>query len=763
LAQAIKEVAMATEKNQTPDATAPLALDSMAELKFAPDTALTAGRVVDEGTLRQPNSSPAAILRFDLDRVGPTSPPKTYKLPFIGHLATANQIRILSSLLALCLLIAISLAVLDSYFFGTNALQVEIAGDTLTHSQRLAKASFGAIQGEKSAFAQLKESRAKIGNNLHALLEGGDFEGRAVEPSAEETRKVLTDTIKLWSTTEAASAVLIKNEPPLMSYGQQLDTINNASRPLQEQAQQIAALKIQMGANGTDVNAASELSMLSQRISKNATELTQGKNISSEAAFGLGKDIVSFKTISNKLASTLDPKQPQSAELKKTLTTMEINFAAVSDGAAAILTNVGNIRAAKIAEQTIFNENEALKKQLETVQKNFSQERDVRALYFWLMVIAGGLAILFALAIAKIIIDENRLRTHLAEQAKEKAQSEESGVKQINERNQTAILRLMNELQEVADGNLTVQATVSEDMTGAIADSVNYTVEELRSLIGRINVTAESVSNATGKARETTGMLLKLSEQQSTQIQTTGDSVLAMASNITAVSKRAEDSSAVAQKALSASQAGQQAVQASLHGMNSIRDQIQDTAKRIKRLGESSQQIGEIVDLIGDITEQTNVLALNASIQAASAGEAGRGFTVVAEEVQRLAERSGEATKQVAALVRAIQIDTQDAVSAMARSTQGVVEGAKLADTAGLAITDISKLSQELAEIILDIAKTTRGQADQAQTVAQAITQILSLTQKTTSGTRETSQSTEELSVLAQELKKSVARFKVTA
>jgi twitching motility protein PilJ len=219
----------------------------------------------------------------------------------------------------------------------------------------------------------------------------------------------------------------------------------------------------------------------------------------------------------------------------------------------------------------------------------------------------------------------------------------------------------------------------------------------------------------------------------------------------------------VAQKALSASQAGQQAVQASLHGMNSIRDQIQDTAKRIKRLGESSQQIGEIVDLIGDITEQTNVLALNASIQAASAGEAGRGFTVVAEEVQRLAERSGEATKQVAALVRAIQIDTQDAVSAMARSTQGVVEGAKLADTAGLAITDISKLSQELAEIILDIAKTTRGQADQAQTVAQAITQILSLTQKTTSGTRETSQSTEELSVLAQELKKSVARFKVTA
>jgi twitching motility protein PilJ len=332
----------------------------------------------------------------------------------------------------------------------------------------------------------------------------------------------------------------------------------------------------------------------------------------------------------------------------------------------------------------------------------------------------------------------------------------------VNEKNQSAILRLMNELQEVADGDLTVQATVSEDMTGAIADSVNYTVEELRALVGRINVTAESVSSATGRARETTSLLLKLSEQQSTEIQSTGDRVLSMASNITDVSNRADSSSEVAQRALSASLTGQKAVQASLHGMNGIRDQIQDTAKRIKRLGESSQQISEIVDLIGDITEQTNVLALNASIQAASAGEAGRGFTVVAEEVQRLAERSGEATKQIAALVRTIQTDTQDAVSAMERSTQGVVEGAKLADAAGVAITDISKVSQELAEIILDIASTTRGQADQAKTVAQAIKQILSITERTTAGTRETSQSTEELAALALELKKSVSRFKVS-
>jgi twitching motility protein PilJ len=687
----------------------------------------------------------------------------SFKLPLIGHLDSGKQIRILGIMLALSLLTAIAVAAIDSFFFGTNALQVEIVGDTLTHSQRLAKASFGAMQGERSAFAQLKESRSLIGNNLTALSEGGTYEGRAVEASSEASKQVLNQTLKLWSSTEAASSVLIQNEPSLLAYGKQLDTINNASRPLQELAQQITALKIQMGAKGADVSDASDLSMLSQRISKSATELTQGKSVSSEAAFSLGKDIVAFKDISARVASTVEQNKPQTEEFKKSLAAMSVNFDIVSEGASGILANVAKIRSAKVAEQTIFSESETLKQQLDLLQAGFNKERSVRDAYFWVAAIAGLLALLLGLLIAKIILDENRRRTQLAEAEKEKAQAEESDSKQLNEKNQTAILRLMNELQEVADGDLTVQATVSEDMTGAIADSVNYTVEELRALVGRINITAESVSNATGRARQTTGILLKLSEQQSSEIQITGDRVLSMASNITEVSNRADGSSAVAQRALAASLTGQKAVQASLQGMNGIRDQIQDTAKRIKRLGESSQQISEIVDLIGDITEQTNVLALNASIQAASAGEAGRGFTVVAEEVQRLAERSGEATKQIAALVRTIQTDTQDAVSAMERSTQGVVQGAKLADAAGVAITDISKVSQELAEIILDIARTTRGQADQAQTVAQAIKQILSITERTTAGTRETSQSTEELAALATELKKSVSRFKVTA
>ena len=735
-------------------------LDPVSNLSFAPDTLVDLrprGLTDFEGAQGTTTYVPSKQAQAS------AATKRGFALPLIGHLPSNQQVRVLSYLLGLAVLIVIGVTALDSFFFGKNALQVEIVGDTLTHSQRLAKASFGAMQGEKSSFAQLKESRSIVGNNLTALSEGGTFGERKVDAAGDSGREALTEALKLWSATEEASAVLIQNEPSLMAYGKQLDTINTAARPLQEQAQQVATLKIQMGASGADIANTADLSMLSQRIAKSATELTQGKSVSSEAAFSLGKDIVTFREISNKIAASIDPKKPQAAELQTTLTTMAVNFGAVSDGAAGILSNVAKIRAAKIAEQTVFSDSEAFKKQLYTLQDVYNQERSVRTAYFWVGVAAAIVALLAGLLIAKIILDETRVRAQYAEAEKEKAQSEEFETKQVNEKNQTAILRLMNELQEVADGDLTVQATVSEDMTGAIADSVNYTVEELRALVGRINITAEGVSNATSKARQTTGMLLKLTEQQSYEIQTTGDRVLDMAGNITEVSNRADSSSAVAQRALSASLTGQKAVQASLQGMTGIRDQIQDTAKRIKRLGESSQQISEIVDLIGDITEQTNVLALNASIQAASAGEAGRGFTVVAEEVQRLAERSGEATKQIAALVRTIQTDTQDAVSAMERSTQGVVEGAKLADAAGVAITDISKVSQELAEIILDIARTTRGQADQAQTVAQAIKDILSITERTTMGTRESSQSTEELAALAQELKKSVARFKVNA
>ena len=379
----------------------------------------------------------------------------------------------------------------------------------------------------------------------------------------------------------------------------------------------------------------------------------------------------------------------------------------------------------------------------------------------WLVIGFGAIALLGLLLLGKAYYDDSAAKAQEAEEQRAEAERLEQEAKRLNDQNQAAILRLMNELQEVADGDLTVQATVSEDITGAIADSVNYTVEELRDLVGRINSTAAAVAEASGQAQITASSLQAASDQQSREIRETGEAVLSMAAQIKQVSASASESADVARQSLTAASRGKDAVQNAIAGMNGIRDQIQDTAKRIKRLGESSQEIGEIIELISDITEQTNVLALNAAIQAASAGEAGRGFTIVAEEVQRLAEKSAEATRQISALVKAIQTDTHDAVAAMERSTQGVVQGAKLSDEAGTALSGIGQVSQELADLIMRISRTTRHQAESAESVAQSIQRILLVTEQTSEGTQQTAGSILQLSELAGELKNSVSRFRV--
>ena len=327
--------------------------------------------------------------------------------------------------------------------------------------------------------------------------------------------------------------------------------------------------------------------------------------------------------------------------------------------------------------------------------------------------------------------------------------------------NQMAVLNLLDEMGDLADGDLTVRAEVRENITGAIADSINYTIDSLRDLVTGINRASEQVNTATGQAQATSVGLLSAAEKQSAQITETTEAVGNMTRSILQVSSNASQASQVAQRSLQAATQGSLAVQNTIAGMNGIREQIQETSKRIKRLGESSQEIGEIVELISDITEQTNILALNAAIQAASAGEAGRGFTVVAEEVQRLAERSSEATKQIGAIVKTIQTDTNSAVAAMEKSTEGVVEGARLSDAAGKALTEIETVSNSLARLIQSISSATEAQTEVASTVTKNMQQIQEITSQTTEGTKMTAESVGQLTKLAEELRDSVAGFKL--
>ena len=330
-----------------------------------------------------------------------------------------------------------------------------------------------------------------------------------------------------------------------------------------------------------------------------------------------------------------------------------------------------------------------------------------------------------------------------------------------NERNQQAILRLLDELGSLADGDLTVQATVTEDITGAIADSINYAIEALRGLVTTINLTAIKLDAA---AKQTQATATHMSDASETQLRQAGDateSTARMAASIEAVSGDAERAADVARHSVDVAHKGGAAVRRTIEGMNAIRETIQDTSKRIKRLGESSQEIGNIIEIINDIAEQTNILALNASIQASMAGEAGRGFAVVADEVQRLSERAANSTRQIEVLVKTIQSDTNEAVVSMERSTTDVVGGALLAENAGAALDEIESVSNQIATLVQNISRSARDQATAAADITRNMNVLREVSEQTADATGATSQSISKLAEMSTQLRNSVAGFRL--
>ncbi len=671
-------------------------------------------------------------------------------LPLIGRLSSAKQLQILTFLLVALLVMDAGVVYYDTRQGSFATIYIATVGKIRMLSQRLAKAAQQASQGNRDAFKQLRESRDEFAASVKLLMAGGVASGVDLPRTPESVRPLLDSLDLEWKKTERNAGLVIAEERNLVALGEAVRSINANNPTLLELADEISGLSVQSGGSVRQNAFTAQLVMLTQRMAKNANTMLAGDVVDPEVAFLLGKDTNTFRDILQGLlqgSEVMRIARVNDPEMRGKLGELETGFKEYQRAVSQILGSMQRLVNAKRATRDIFNDSEALLRASDVLDAGYTSQVAERQANYAALAGISVLALLMLLLVGKVYIDDSHRRADESER--------------LNKANQEAILRLLDEMEVLKRGDLTVRAKVTEDVTGAIADAVNSTIEELRRLVTGITAAAQHVTSATAEAQGISGQLLQAAQKQAAEIQGTGQSVAQMTVSMHEVSKSANDSASVAKTSLAAAEKGTHAVQNAIRGMNDIREQIQETSKRIKRLGESSQEIGEIVQLISDITEQTNVLALNAAIQAASAGEAGRGFTVVAEEVQRLAERSGEATKHISAIVKSIQRDTQDAVEAMERSTRGVVDGTKTADEAGEALREIEQISNRLAELIGAISSATQQQAGSAAKVATNMKAILAITQLTTEGTKKTAASAERLTALADGLKNSVSRFKL--
>jgi len=635
------------------------------------------------------------------------------RVPLIGHLPPERQYLYAGGTLVVSLLAAAGFTVYSTVQLDNRTHYENRAGALEVYSQRLPLAAQRAVLGDTAAFKTLAQGKAEYEENLKALSDG-DAEVPATSGAA---RDVLDKIITQWKDYDPLLTQILAQEKNLVAMNESVKRINALSIDLQEVAEQLSGQLADMGTGVRDVSRANHLVMLSQRLPKNANQLLTADLIDPEVVLQLEKDTTSFR---DTVQALMESSAAQHDDSMLTLEDLGTNMADMVEAVGEVLANTQSLLRAKTSANRLFQDSEGMLKDADALSQAY------RALggAGYLIAVVFGLMTLGSLVLLGLInINETKSRARKSEEE--------------NSRNQEAILRLMDELGELAEGNLTINASVTEDITGAVADSINYTVEELRTLVRGINNATVLMDRAASQAGQVSEALQQAAQRQTDEIETTSVAVVRLAESVQQVSGNAAESARVAEQSLAAAEKGQRAVSNAISGMNTLREQIQETSKRIKRLGESSQEIGEIVELISDITEQTNVLALNAAIQAASAGEAGRGFSVVAEEVQRLAERSADATKQIAAIVKTIQSDTQDTVAAMEISTQGVVEGAKLSDAAG----------QTLAAATAKVAETMQD--------------IRNISMQTSEGTRQTAQSIGGLTKLAETLKDSVSGFKL--
>ncbi len=620
-------------------------------------------------------------------------------------------------------------------------------------AQRIAKYALSSARGEMDSFTTLKQTRDRFETIVWELKNGAKSADLPAAPI--EVMPKVRELENQWLGLRQNIDEILKAQENIIAIGEFSAVISEFVPQMQELLTELSEVLINSRASSRQIFTVSEQSMLIQRINSNVNQVLEGGQKTAAAIDQFSRDADLFGRVLEGLMNgdrDLGIEKLTDKIARQRLEDVTTLFSTIQDNAAEIIQNIPEVLPALEAASQVNVSSDTTSNAAAALIEAFG---DSPGRFGLLGIKAGPGMIAFFGAAAAIFL------VLLGFQLILDAQRREQISKQQNENNQKAILQLLDEMGDLADGDLTVTASVTEDITGAIADSINYAIEALRELVTTINQTSEQVSSATQESRATAMHLAEASEHQAEQITQANDSIKEMTGAIDQMSNDATESAEVARRAVEIAGTGAEAVRNTISGMDDIREQIQETSKRIKRLGESSQEIGDIVELIDDIADQTNILALNAAMQAAMAGEAGRGFAVVADEVQRLAERSINATKQIEALVKTIQADTNEAVTSMEASTSGVVKGAQLAEDAGEALKEIESVSEYIADLTGKIASSAQKQSEEATNIKDTMSVIQEITNQTSEGTHQTANAIGQLADLSDQLQKSVAGFRL--
>ncbi len=675
---------------------------------------------------------------------------------------SVTYLALLGALVLFIVLMGIIFTVLDRQD-EQNEIYFKLAGEQRFLSRSLVTEALEAARGKETAFARLKDGRDRFEQTVNDQKNGNATLGLSPSPAAIQPQ--LDQLENRWKPVKAEIDILLAGREPVVAVSNFVPLLESSLTQMITLSDEIAKSLANNRVDSRQVYLATNQLLLGQRIESDLKRmLTEGGAAVAAAADRFNRNVNLFGRVLKGMRdgdSRLGVDRVNLPDSAGKLTDLAERFKSLETETAGIVDRAPELVKVQNAAQSIAEKGdgllEASTKLLEAYVENSHQFRLLGVpLNYPIAYLLGVLALILLLVLFYMQNRESRQRLVESEQRKQETEEQ-------NRRNQDAILRLLDELGNLAEGDLTVQASVTEDITGAIADSVNYAIEALRDLVSTINNTSGLVASAVQETSGIADRLAKSSEIQARQIENASSTVTQMAHAMDEVSSKTAASAEVAEKSVGIAHEGGDRVRRTIHGMNAIREHIQDTSKRIKRLGESSQEIGDIVALINDIADQTNILALNAAIQASAAGDAGRGFAVVADEVQRLAERSSNATKRIETLVKTIQADTNEAVISMEKSTGEVVSGAGLAEKAGEALEEIEKVSANLAELIDEISKSAGQVSEMASRVSTAMISINEITGQTAESSVATASAIGKLHQLARELRQAVADFRLPA